>query len=694
MQINNDNPLLNIADDRFRRGALVDMMVKSIQDVASKPHPCVVYGLYGKWGEGKTTILNFVEEQLRSVGKKDGIAIAHFNPWLVSGEESLLREFFKTLLEHPDEKVRRFIKQYGALAIFSAKTIVNFIASGVGSQVADGLERAKDVFCDTEPTVYQVKKKVSKAIKSSRQNLLVVIDDLDRLDKEEAHCVLRLIRQVADFENVIYLVAMDVEMVSKAISQYYGGGDYCDGRKYIDKIVQVPITIPAMPKREFELLVQEDLTAILKDYASKDEIQRICEEVAPMMRTRRELLRYCNQLSLVLPGLKNEVSIFDLCILEAIKSISYEAYQTIYYNRPVFFHEVDSVSSLIDNGKEIEAEKMRFEKALDEAVGGVEQYRRGVVKEAIKGLFRSKEPFERQKDYEEKKICTSTYFSKYFTQLVPSDLIPDTELDRYTRELREKSAEDIAGWIGEEINQYELDEIERALLYFVQHSSPTENRNVASRLAIAMSISTLGRNMPNHVEAGNSITSFVAIRLLQQYFTEQDPAFSGLIVRDKELLSITLVEIFERAELDFGLNLLPSLNNFLRPKEFNFKEPITKLVERFKSTPVEEQMQHSKFLLQMLFFYWKSTDKDSFNNYASALVEKGASIVSFLDLFIDGPDFVDDIGTFVSLFEDQIEIINRKIDDLPDRDKKRKSVKYYRVNYKNSLENMKENSGR
>lgn len=691
MHINNDNPLKTIAHDRFRRGSLVELVVRSIQDVASKPHPCVVYGLYGKWGEGKTSILNFVEEKLKGVGKKDKISITHYNPWLVGGEEALLREFFMSISEYPDEQVRRFIKQYGSLAILTSKTIVNAVVPGVGSLVAEGLESAKNALLDTEPTIYQLKQKVAKAIKLSKKHLLVIIDDLDRLDKNEIHCVLRLIRQVADFDNVIYLVAMDVEMVSKAIAQHYGDGDSYDGRKYIDKIVQVPITIPAMPKQEFERLVHDDLAVALKGFASKEEIRQICFEVALILRTRREVLRYCNQLTLVLPGLKGEVNISDLCILEAIKNVSFETYQSIYYNRSIFFHKVDSVKLLIDNDKETEAEKKRFETALEDAVSSVEPSRRKDIRNAIQGLFSPKEPFELQKDYDEKRICTSTYFIKYYTQLVPSDIIPDTELDGYLQTLGEKSVDDVAEWIDEKNEQYGLDEIERGLLYFVQHSATKEERRkVASQLSIAMSISTLGRNKPYHVEAGNSITSFVAIRLLQKCFTEQDPAFAGLIIRDKKLLSDTLVVIFDRAELNFSMNLLPSLGNFLRPKEFNFKESVSKLVERFKATPIEEQMRHSKFLLQVLFGYWKSVDKKSYNDYAFSLVEGGrVSVVELLERFIEGPNVADEIGTFVFLFEDQIEVINQRINDLQEGDKNRQAVKWYRANYKISLDNLK-----
>lgn len=54
-----------------------------------------------------------------------------------------------------------------------------------------------------------------------------------------------------------------------------------------------------------------------------------------------------------------------------------------------------------------------------------------------------------------------------------------------------------------------------------------------------------------------------------------------------------------------------------------------------------------------------------------------------------GPNVADELGTFVYLFEEQLEIINQQIKDLQEADKKRKAVKWYCANYKVSLGNLK-----
>ena len=690
MRLFSDSPLKDIEQDHFGRKPIVDLVVDSINKMVSTDHPCAVYGIYGKWGEGKTSLMNFIKDKLLSQGKDDGINLVEFNPWLVNNDEALLREFFKTIMTDMDEEARSIFKKYGSLAIFASKTILNAFAPGVGTFAADIIQGAKDALIDSEDTLIKLKEKASKAIIKSKRHLVVMIDDVDRLDKEELHSVLRLIRQVADFENVIYIVAMDVEMVSKAIAQYYGGGEGFDGRRYIDKIVQIPITIPAVSKERFVALVQEELLAILKDYTSAEEVMHICEEVAPLLLTRREVLRYCNQLAFVLPGLKNEVNISDLCVLEAIKSISIEAYRYIYNNRSVFFHEVNGVMALVNKSKESEEEQERYDKALEEAVSGLESHRRKTVSDAIDKLFTSDHVYDEQSDLDEKRIYTSTYFIKYFTQLVPDNIISDTELNDYMSTLSDRSVEEISEWIGGKNEEYGIDEVRRALIYFVQHQQNDEKKRIlASKLAIAVSVSPVGENLPYHIDASDSWSSFVAIRLLQKYFAEQDPVYAGLVVKDVDLLNMTLATVFEKAELNFSLNLLPSINSFYKPKDYDLKEPILKLTVLFKELSIEEQMKRSKYLLQVLFNNWKAIDAESFNEYSTILLGKdGYPLVRLLKHFIDGTDDVNDINTFVYLFENQIDLVLERAEDMTIEDKSELAVKVFFANYKVALENM------
>ena len=123
MNIFIDTPITIIDDDAFCRGTLVDLIVDSINNTVSQNHHCIIYGIYGKWGEGKTSLMNLIKARMISQGKGDRICLIEFNPWLVNNGESLLQEFFKTIIADDVSEVRHALKKYGSAAIFASKYI-------------------------------------------------------------------------------------------------------------------------------------------------------------------------------------------------------------------------------------------------------------------------------------------------------------------------------------------------------------------------------------------------------------------------------------------------------------------------------------------------------------------------------------------------------------------------------------------
>ena len=51
-------------------------------------------GIFGKWGEGKSTVLHFLEEML----KPEGNIVFYFTPWAVQELDELWAEFGNALL--------------------------------------------------------------------------------------------------------------------------------------------------------------------------------------------------------------------------------------------------------------------------------------------------------------------------------------------------------------------------------------------------------------------------------------------------------------------------------------------------------------------------------------------------------------------------------------------------------------------
>lgn len=681
--IEQDIPLIDIEDDSIGRSSMVELIVDSINEVVSSDHQCVVYGIYGKWGEGKTSLMNFIKNKLLSQGKTDNINIVEFNPWLVNNDGALLREFFLSIMAYADETARKLFNKYGSLAIFASKTIVNAVVPGLGSVMADGIELAKNALEDSKDTLAELKKKVSEAIRKSKKHIVVMIDDVDRLDKEELHALLRLIRQVADFENCIYVVSMDADMVAKSIAGYHGNGTVQDGRRFLDKIIQVPIVLPQIPVSDMRKFVRKYLKRVLGGFADNKKIGEVADAVTPFITTMRELKRYCNQLSFVLPHLVKEVNIRDLCLVEAIKIVNIESYQRIHERRDYLKKKTDDLDIVINQDEALESVEKNYQEAKVYITEGMTGRQKDVVDDAIDELFNA-HPIDNQDDLDEKRLNTDVYFQKYFTMTVPSDVIPDTDIEAMLPWVEKSNIELVRDRMNTWTEEYSASEVKRAALFLIRMSADRDKQCLsASVIARALSVSRLSENLPPFLYVNqDSITSFVPIQIIRRYMFFQTDSAPDVRVRDDRLLDETLDYIFQHGHVNYCLNVLCSSSYIFRSGTYDGRSVIKVLAERFTKMTFKEQFTYSKLLLETMLKYWKGADKEAFNSYAKRLFDSSEiAIEKVLDKFIDGEDDGNDVITFVELFKLQIPQINQRLQEIDEEIKNRRSVKIYQANY-------------
>ena len=89
-----DQPIRSKSEDRFNRWAFAKRIADTFasrNDVAS-----IVIGLYGPWGDGKTSTLRLMEAALQDHAH---VVVVRFNPWHFQSQDQLLRGFFATLAE-------------------------------------------------------------------------------------------------------------------------------------------------------------------------------------------------------------------------------------------------------------------------------------------------------------------------------------------------------------------------------------------------------------------------------------------------------------------------------------------------------------------------------------------------------------------------------------------------------------------
>ena len=207
-------------------------------------------GVTGSWGSGKTTFLEVLKSQVR--GRAE---IVIFNPWMCRTPEQVTLDFFASLRHQlsPSYRISKSIKDYARA--LNGISLTPFLGLSLNIHPVQG------------DSLYVKKKKLSDKLAELPKPVLVFIDDLDRLEREEVFEVLRLIRNTADLSNLIYVVAYDKAYVRQVLEQKNIG----NALAYLEKIFPVEVCLPMVEKYLIWDVLHSDIDAQAdsKEFASR-----------------------------------------------------------------------------------------------------------------------------------------------------------------------------------------------------------------------------------------------------------------------------------------------------------------------------------------------------------------------------------------------------------------------------------------
>ena len=174
---------------------------------------------------------------------------------------------------------------------------------------------------------------------------MIVIDDIDRLTPEEIRQLFRVIKAVADFPNVLYLLAFDREIVVKALTEK----QELPGDQYLEKIVQVPVDVPAPDRTALQAMLSGRLDTILRDTPEELFDQNYWQNVYlggidQFIATPRDVVRLANAISITYAHheIRGEVNAVDFIALEVIRLFHPNVYHIVRNNEECFTGFFDS----------------------------------------------------------------------------------------------------------------------------------------------------------------------------------------------------------------------------------------------------------------------------------------------------------------------------------------------------------------
>lgn len=364
LKLTGDDAKTSISEDEFGLKNMVGGIAQSLAHQVTADG--YILGVEGKWGSGKSTFVNFVAAEVSGIHSDHHII--RFEPWLISDRDKLLAYFFEQLASNvyglrssflrfweldrwkwnrKVKNVTKKVRKYGAYASALSTPVATLAVldpTGTTAAAAVAIRAVGEASSLPEsegPSLEDLKSEIVSGLKELRKlrpetRFTVIIDDLDRLESTEAIEILRLVRKVADFPLVCYLLCYDRALLSEQVNQAL---KVEDGNKFIDKIFQNVISMPPQEPFALRRFLQRQLQEIFPDEMNRtvpedmdfdSRRQTVLENWAgKFLNTPRDVVRLVEAVKLGWPHISDKADFFDFVWLQIVKLSSVDMYDWV-----------------------------------------------------------------------------------------------------------------------------------------------------------------------------------------------------------------------------------------------------------------------------------------------------------------------------------------------------------------------------
>ena len=275
-----------------------------------------------EFGYGKTSLLYQIRETIKTQYSENFVYI-DFKPWLCDSPDSIIKEYFSLMQKELDKHLsipKGMFETYVRLLIDKSPT--NIYTLGLKMLNSTGSLSSE------HDTIKAYLSKVGKPI-------VITIDDVDRLHKEEMRVVLNLIRDTADFNNIFYIIAADKTNLKHLLERL----DIKDADAYLKKFINFEFLFPANDNVIQDLL-NEHLESVLQKWFGADETNKhknamlSLEGIYNAFESPRDLYRFLNVFSYALDsvmanGLRNDINFEDLFAISFVQYANPAVYKLL-----------------------------------------------------------------------------------------------------------------------------------------------------------------------------------------------------------------------------------------------------------------------------------------------------------------------------------------------------------------------------
>lgn len=319
-----DNKLILLEEkavkyDLLNRTKIITDLYNSINFCKNKEK--FIISITGKWGSGKTTILNIVKEKL---DKEKFIIIDDFDIWKYSNEKSLIYGIV-------DEILKKININFNSLRI-------NEIVNGCLGILSSRMDIKLKYISSGNKMIEKLKIIVNNYLEKNDKRIILIIDNLERTNSNNVLIVLKAISTVLGMERFIYVLSYDEEEM-KSIFEEKLKINY----DYVEKIIQLPLRIPEISRERINKISNQCLKNLLLYYGEDNNkfeeyitgFQVFSENIKDLRGLKRKINSIVNTCFFGI----NDLNKNDYFIMEIINQENHKLYIQIKENRRFFVSE-------------------------------------------------------------------------------------------------------------------------------------------------------------------------------------------------------------------------------------------------------------------------------------------------------------------------------------------------------------------
>lgn len=414
-----ERPRTSLEEDELDHRRVVARLREILDDIAPRSGSAVI-GLVGAWGSGKTTILNDLATALPSW------EVRRLEAWLAGDAASLATDLYTTITSAlPKGRRWKSTREHAARLFRAVTPLVGLVHPGAGGLAQGMAERY-----ESAESITELHARLADELATLTTPILVLVDDVDRLQPAELRELLRAMRVVARLPRVSFVLAYDEQSLLDGLAVGSVAVTVERGREYLEKIVQARVEVPPLLPAQARTLF---LTAIGSWRSegmplTEQEFARVGRQwrwMATVMTTPRRINLVRAQLASTWPVVEQEVDVVDFLTLTMLRLFEPGVYRSLERLR----HVLTTPKYVAPHQKE--ERRAEIERLLDEIVATVPRERQAETRDVVRALF----PLWGGGDTHYNGVGEPGYVDRYFYVGVPSDDLSDVAVTNAVDEI-------------------------------------------------------------------------------------------------------------------------------------------------------------------------------------------------------------------------------------------------------------------